>query len=162
MELGGQSGPNEHRYEDSSDYARVLEPLSVRQTDPTHPSSADSASGPSAPHQGRQRTRSFLGLGFGLTSAPSNDPEGSGGSARRKISFGSHGPLLAASGAANPSDQQSTFPRPPCVITLCTGHKRRTLCQGGCAHARAHCLELTRQPLGPRSPLTSWTLIVTI
>ncbi|GAA5880074.1 hypothetical protein JCM3774_003300 [Rhodotorula dairenensis] len=103
MEHGGHSIPHSYGYDDYSN-ASPHGPASVRETEPTRPF-ADSAGASSAQHQGRQRTRSFLGLGFGLTGAVSSEPEGSGGSARRKVSFGSHGPA-AESGAANPSDQQ--------------------------------------------------------
>ncbi|TKA55999.1 hypothetical protein B0A53_01702 [Rhodotorula sp. CCFEE 5036] len=66
------------------------EPAALDDMKPARPS-AELA--PSTASQGRDRTRSFLGLGFGSSNATLSGAEGSGGSAKRKISFGPLGPV---------------------------------------------------------------------
>lgn len=92
---GGQAA---HQQDDGR-HDLVSEPAVLDDMKPARPS-AELA--PSTAYQGRDRARSFLGLGFGSSNATLSEAEGSGGSARRKISFGPLGP--AQGGVASSSN----------------------------------------------------------
>ncbi|GAA5990108.1 hypothetical protein JCM10908_005824 [Rhodotorula pacifica] len=95
--------------------ATTVEPVVFDAGKLLRPSTSSSSASPSSSQQPRERTRSFLGLGFGSSTAIQSDTEGSGGSARRKISFG---PLGQAQGGAavssnQPHPYQATAIQPP-------------------------------------------------
>jgi hypothetical protein len=128
---------------DDAHHDLMPEPAALDDMKPARPS-AELA--PSTASQGRDRTRSFLGLGFGSSNATLSGAEGSGGSAKRKISFGPLGPVQ---GGVATSSNHCTLRSSPCPS--CPNTVPSAVC-AGCRLARAE--KLTPLPcLSPRKSL---------